>query len=263
MNCLCNLLLIATTTLLFHSPTGLALEPVLTVGLFNLAPHAFTDSADETQVKGAAIDYMERYIAPEMGVSIHWQVYPFSRLIMHMEEGKLDAVLTLAKDGNREKRYLYPDSPLTYMQSGLAVLASSPLIKVQSPEDLLDTEIGFTKHGYLSPFMRDARLDINFIVGDLNAFRTMLRLLNAKRLDAVYNPTIMTLRFEARQLQISDHLRFIPLPEQKVGLYTVFCKGCSEALARYNHAHNERRQRTPYETLLSPYLAQSPGVNAN
>lgn len=224
----------------------------IVVGFFQLAPHAFVD--EHNQPTGAALDYMQQQIAPRLGVKITWQMVPFSRLIYLLDTGKIDAALTLAKTPEREEKYLYPDTPITFMQSGLAVLAQNPLTAVEKHSDLQDTTIIFTKGGYLSPFMRDPSVNINYIVGDSNIFRTMLRLVVAERADAVYNPTALTLQYEARKIGITDKIRLIPLPDEPVGLYTVFHENKEQLFRQFNLLNTTTHDNISYQELLKPYL---------
>ncbi len=227
-------------------------KPEMLVGFFQLAPHAFINEQQEPA--GAAIDYMTQDIAPKLGVKITWQMVPFSRLIHLLDTNKIDAALTLAKTPEREATYLYPETPITFMQSGIAVLANSHLTAVTKHADLHGTKIIFTKGGYLSPFMRDPSLDIRYIVGDSNIFRTMLRLIVAERADAVYNPTMLTLQYEAREIGVADGIRMIPLPDDPVGLYTVFPKNRKALFQQFNQLNTANHDHASYQELLKPYL---------
>ncbi|MCP5169384.1 MAG: transporter substrate-binding domain-containing protein [Hahellaceae bacterium] len=238
----------------------LAQAGTIKIGFFSLAPHAMQE-ASYAPAKGAAVDYVGQYVVPEMAkilgteLDAHFTVLPFSRLLHMLQTGEIDAALTLAKTPEREEIFRYSAEPLTSMQSGLALRKEFPVYFVDTPESLRILRIGFTKDGYVSPWMRDSQIPLQLFVGDKNVFVTLLRVLSAHRLDAVYNPTLITLKYEALKLGISSQLRFLPLPEPQQGLYTVFRHNIlPEWLQAFDLAHQRVRERLDYATLLSEYL---------
>lgn len=225
----------------------------LRVGFFSLAPHAFLDV--DKRPTGAAVDYMQQYLAPHMKVQIDWQHLPFTRLLYMLDNERIDAVLVLAKNPGREEKYLYPAQPFAAMQSGLVVSTNSHLESIHRVDQLYGTKIGFTKGGYLSPFMQDSSITFQYVVGDSHIFQTLLKQLDAGRVDAVYNPTMESLIFEARELGLQERVRFLALPEPEVALYTVFSKRAEQWRERYEEAQ-KKQQEGRYRLLLDAYLLE-------
>jgi len=227
---------------------------IMKVGYFVLEPHALAES-ETLEPSGAAVDYMEQYIAPRMNVSIEWSLLPFSRLMRYLDSGKIDAVLLLGKNPERIEKYLYPEKPVTLEATGFALKNSYPLTQIKSVEDLKNVQVGFTKNGYISPFMRDENIQFDFITGNERyLWQRFLKQLVAGRIDAVYNPSLTVLKYNAKKLGLSEKLRFIELPEPPIGLYTVFSKSAGGFLRRYNSAHTDLIRSNNYATLQKKYL---------
>jgi ABC-type amino acid transport substrate-binding protein len=223
------------------------------IGYFTLAPHSFAGTQKSKPV-GAAVDYMERYVAPEMDVRIEWSLLPFSRMMKYLDEGTIDAALLLGKNSERLEKYLFPAEPVTSEITGLAINKSCSLTRINTANDLKGLKIGFTKDGYLSPFMRNKQLRFDFTVGTETIWQQFLKKLEAGRIDAAYNPTLTVLKYEAKLLGLTDKLKFIELPEPRIGLYTVFSKSSADLFKRYDTVHAALCKRHNYEDFLKKYL---------
>ena len=106
---------------------AVAAEP-LKVGYFDLPPH--TTAGLSAGQDAAAKDYFRR-VAERMGVAeVEFSQYPLPRLLLMLEQGRLDLALILAKTPEREAKLVYPGTPLFSTASVLAVRSNNPLSAV-------------------------------------------------------------------------------------------------------------------------------------
>ena len=85
-----------------------------------LAPQVFIEKDGKPPI-GAAVDYWEEYLAPEMKVNVEW-VGPVNirRLTKEALKGRIDAILVFAKNPERLKNFDFLDHSYTQMVAGLA-----------------------------------------------------------------------------------------------------------------------------------------------
>jgi hypothetical protein len=78
-------------------------EEIIRIGFFNLAPQVFIVKDGKSPI-GAAVDYWEAYLSPEMRVKIEW-VGPVNirRLMKEAQKSRIDAILVFAKNSDRLK----------------------------------------------------------------------------------------------------------------------------------------------------------------
>ena len=129
---------------------AVAAEP-LKVGYFDLPPH--TTAGLSAGQDAAAKDYFRR-VAERMDVAeVEFSQYPLPRLLLMLEQGRLDLALILAKTPEREAKLVYPRTPLFSTASVLAVRSNNPLPAVTGSEDLMPLQIGVWQGGYHSTLL--------------------------------------------------------------------------------------------------------------
>lgn len=223
------------------------------VGYFELPPHAMR--ATPSQPQGVAIEYFQR-IAERMGLEhVTFSQYPLPRLLKMLEEGHLQMILIMGKTAEREARFIYPANPMLTTSPVLALLKQHPLQHVQTIEDLLPLKIGVWQDGYFSPLLRNKQLHLVSLSGDQVVLKG-LRMTVAGRIDGFYFPDIYSAQSEAAKYGMLEQLKILPLPEQKVELYSVFSKASAAANAHaYEQALRQTQAEQPYQQLLEERLA--------
>lgn len=224
----------------------------LRVGYFDLPPH--TEAEGATPGSGIAAAYFER-IAKRMDVTdISYSKLPLPRLLYMLERGELDMALLLAKDAERDTRFLYPQQALFSTAAVLAVKTSNPLAAIHSVEDLLGLRIGAWQNGHRVPLLSDPRLQLQTLSGD-NVTIKGLRMVAAGRIDAFYFPDDYALQYESNKLGTQAQIKVLTLPEQRLALYSVFSlQNGSQYLPRYEQALQEVQAQTPYARFFEARL---------
>ncbi|MBB1521438.1 substrate-binding periplasmic protein [Aquipseudomonas guryensis] len=236
---------------LLVTPTTQAAGESLRVGYFDLPPHTRTEGAQPSG--GISVAYFE-LIARKMDLrGVSYSRLPLPRLLKMLERGELDMILLLAKDAERDARFLYPQQALFSTASVLAVQASNPLAAIHSAEDLLALRIGIWQDGYRSPLMRDPRLQLQTLSGD-NVMNKGLRMVAAGRVDAFYFPDDFTLKYEAKNLGNQVQIKVLTMPEQPLRVYSVFSrKNGNQYLPRYERALREVQAQQPYAEFFDAF----------
>lgn len=224
----------------------------LRVGFFPLIPHAIPDK--EGSPGGSAVEYF-RIIAEKMGIrDIVFKNLPLPRLLKHLEGGKEDIALILAKNPEREKMFVYPGTPFSNTRPAIVVSHDSPLRKIETAEDLLSLKIGTWAQGYHSPMIQDKRLKIIPIRSE-NVVRTGIRMVMKGRMDAFYSPDSHPLMFEIKKENYESKLRLLPLPEAGIPNFSVFSRKSAEKyLSQYEAALNEVRKNKTYKTFATEFI---------
>lgn len=224
------------------------------VGIFYVGPHMVVQP-DNTKHEGLAVKHFEE-IAQRMGIdAVTFIAYPFPRMIYALEHNQIDAALLLAKNGERSKRFVYPQEPYYSSRSAIAVRDDFPLSRIKTVEDILPFTIGVTAKVYLTPMMRDERISYEKIASGKQIYKQQFSKLDVGRIDAVYMPDIEVLKYEASRLGYS-HFRYILLPELPTLIYTVFSKqSAGEYLDDYQSALKQQNVALTYEELLELSLS--------
>lgn len=244
---------------LYCSPSASAKE--ITISVFILEPHVMLD--EENGLGGAAIDFFERYIHPELEVSVKWQIAPVPRILKGLQTGRYDAALLIGKTAERKKFAWYPTYSYIHTQACLLVMHDHPLAKVESVDNILPYTIGHHIGALLTPFMQDKRITFD-LLGGSNVVKKNLLKLKAKRIDAVYRPVCSSGIYVATQLGMADALRRLDLPDSSE-MYTIFSKQSSRGkglVERYNtileklneDGNDSTKIHDLYQRLLDPYI---------
>lgn len=246
-------IVLAASLFLFAISLSAQAGETVKIGYFRLAPHVISEGKTDASPMGAAVDYWQ-HLAKEMGMTVEWVgPLPMKRLLASLERGIIDAILLLAKNKERADKFLYPEKPFADLAPGIMVKKSRGLEKVEDAGELAGMKIGYFSGGYVSPFMRDERIKL-----DLNASTQWLNInfkkFDGGRIDAVYNPDTVSLKYEYGKFGDTGKVRFIVLPEKGMGLYTVFSKKSRSGLVdRYNTAHGKLMGEHSYDDLIMRY----------
>ncbi len=235
-------LLLGTLLSLAHSP---AVAAALRVGYFVLPPHAVP--AAQGDEEAPALRYF-RTLLPAMGApEVQFQALPLARLLRMLEHQQLDMALLLAESPERRARLVFASQPLLLVRPMLLLRAEHGLAQVAGSADLRALRIGVWSEGFLSPLLRDPRLQLQRLSGDVVEHR-YLRMLDRGHLDAFYSPDGCALRHTLNQQAEPARYRLLALPEAPVPLYTVFSRAAAGRWqAAYERALAARQKQQPYE----------------
>lgn len=224
------------------------------VGYFITSPHVIIEP-ETNKLTGACVELFEKYIAPEMGITVEWAKNATSipRQLFQLDEHKLDVGLVFAKNSEREKILNYPQKPFLVSKPTLAFLKEHPIKTIEKPEDISGLLVGYGTKAYISPFMRYRIITFDLVTTpdwmDLN-----LKKLLAGRNDAMYQPERSSFLYYLRKQNLEDRIKLISLPET-VQLYTTFSKKSDKSLPeRYDRAFEKINGAELYIKILSKYL---------
>ena len=237
--------------LLFFLPCLAHAKP-FHVGYFLVNPHIMP--TPDGPPKGVAVEYF-KYIAEKMGLSeLKFSLFPLKRLLLELEQNKIDMAMILAKNSERAAKFVYPGQPFCLTRPSIVVNAASSLKTIHSVEDLLNLSIQESAGAFRSSFIRDHRLKIEPLHGTEYTRQCFSKLLT-KRTDACYQPDHYPLEFEANRGNSRSKVRILTLPESPIGLYSVFSKqGAKIYLERYEQALVQVKQKISYEETFQTVI---------
>jgi polar amino acid transport system substrate-binding protein len=247
-------------SLLFFTGAVYAQE-ILKIGYWNIPPHA-TEAVDK-QPKGAAIGYFEKYIAPQLGMTIAWDenVTPPTRLMKQLREGQKDAMIFLGYTKDRTEYLRYPDPYLDIPQT-FAFARSHPINRITNVSDLHGLRVGFLVGGRLPEELSDDKIQYDLIAGERLFQRNVEKLL-AGRIDAIYVPLTIALENILKQMEIGDQVKLVPIEFlDPVLIYTVFSRKTVSAatIEKYNKALKAAHKEQKYKDYANAYQL---GSNSN
>lgn len=235
---------------------------VVRVGVFTLAPYIVAGPNGPT---GALVEFFDKEIAPRMGVRFDWQrPMTTARLERSLMAGTITFTPILAKTPPRLRaRLRFAGEPYVQLDPCIAVLADSPIVKIDTPADLAGVNIGWVQAGALPSFMLDRRLRLDRI-GSVEWTVANLEKLRFGRIGAAYFSNRYTPQYVAAQTGLK--IRLISLPTQGPLLYGTFAPGAPRTLAeRYRKAAaeayaNDGFSKYLHKAMVAEVLAAPPAA---
>lgn len=229
-------------------PSVEAKELKVGLGELDYPPFYFMD--DET-LKGAAVEIAQQ-ISGKLGHQLIYKRYPFARLQLLLQQGKIDLMILYFKTPAREKDAVYTELPHIYESSYLFTAKGAGLSFTGNLEDLSAYKFGNVR-GYSHGKDYDGAEYLDKQpVGDE---QTLLRMLIGGRFDiAVGNkPAIL---MQAKQTGLEDAITFMVPTVDNGPNYFAFSKARSDAqeLAReFSIAIREFIDTDTYREILKKY----------
>ena len=222
------------------------------IGYFQSPPYVFQDKGTG-KIKGALYDFLEREIAPRMGVKFEWteEPIPIIRQLKYLESGKLDASAMFGKNPERALLFAYPEKPYYRTHSGLCVLAGNQLTQVNTVDDILEMTVGYCGKAFTTPFMKDSRINWDFVCGSSCVEQTLKKLLS-ERVDCLYQPDELGILFYVKKYGVANQVRVIRLPED-VEVYMPFSK---KAAVKYMDKYVRAMEDAGGTETLMKYMAE-------
>jgi len=231
----CYVLATSMVVLILSHALMAGAEP-LRIGYFEVAPHAMAGPGDRAE--GIAVVYFD-LIAREMGLREYQFVkLPLNRLLVALENSRIDMALLLARNAERAAKFIYPADAFCMTKPSIAVSAENPLPKIRSIEDLEGLSFHETPENYRAHTMRDQRVKITPLAGG-DFTRRCYAMILAGRIDACYQPDHYPIQFEAVSPAFASRIKILYLPDPPIGLYSVFSKASAPVYVK------------PYEAALA------------
>ena len=245
--------LVLTVVLIMVSTAGYGEEKV-SMSYFLCQPHILYD-VDTRKVSGAIFELVEEHMAPKMGVTFVWDAAPtiVPRQLKNLSDEKKDAVAHLIYTPERAQKYAYPEKPYVIIKSAIGVLKENSLNQVERVEDLMNLKIGYAKKFYISPFMRDERVNFELVASN-NPNIINLKKLLAKRIDAFYIPDKTGMLFAMRNLDAEQKVKIIELPDKAGNAHVVFSKSNKKLAERWTKVFAEINGEQVYSQIINKYI---------
>ena len=241
------LLIFIFCSFLLHSET-------IKIGYFELEPYVGGQAGQKPT--GASVDYWEKHLAPQMGVTIEW-VGPLTvpRLLKDLESGAIDAIVLMAKNPERASKFLFPSQPYTTQEASIVVLKTSPIKKINKIEELYGLNIGYHAGAFVPPYMKNDKIKIDFTTSETYKQDNFNKLLKG-RIDCIFDVNDISNLIEAKMFGHSDKIRLIKLPVAPTNIYSLFVNSDrgKSFLAAYEKANNKLVKQGVYDKLLKAYL---------
>ncbi|MFW6364046.1 MAG: substrate-binding periplasmic protein [Spirochaeta sp.] len=235
--------------------TALWADPPLRMAIFRLEPF-LTEAGESKNPGGITVEYWRQYIAPRMGVDIEVVgPYPIRRVEEMLEHGLVDVASQFTRIPDREHRFIFSETPLTEIDTGIVVLRESPLTSVESAEDLFGMQMVFIEGAYIPPMLLHEQIDIHLVHNE-DFRRLQLNMLLAGRVDAMLDINLVSLRQYIQKNGYADRIRIIPLPSPSVEVYSMFrdTPRGRELQQRFDAANQIGREEGIFRRLTSEYL---------
>ncbi len=245
---------LGTTSSHVNAETGLK---EVKISFFNVPPHIYLDEKTG-QMKGAAYELLENYLAPAMKVKFVWDSEPTAipRQVALLETNVEYASALLIYSPERAQKLIFPDVLYATGKTALALLKSNKLEKITKIEDITGLTLGYANNAIISPFVKNDKIKFDLIstpnFNEVN-FKKML----ANRIDAVYAPDKASLLFITKQMNLEDQIKVLDLPEKPALYSAVFSQSLKDVGERYNKAIKELNGQQLYIKLLGKYIDTS------
>lgn len=221
------------------------------VGLYSLEPLLSFNSTPGGFV-GATV---HKYLKNIKGHKIHYHHFPFVRLINMVERGEIDVAFLVAKTKEREEKFEYGQDALWVSRPALVIRSDSPLIALQSLEQLRGKKIGHARGSIIPEEMSSLNIQWVFRSED-NYFQNAMRSIYLKRLDGFFAPTFAFAKHKLSALKDIQNYRLVTLPIKGLPLYAIYPKGISaqkkNAIEGAIKLAQDELQTTSRELISSP-----------
>lgn len=237
---------------LVSAPTTFAKE--LKIGYFVLSPHGIREQ-NGTAV-GSAVDWFNRYIAPEMNDTFVWvaRPLPVPRLLDSLKKGTVDAAILFAKNAERAEYLYYPQKPYLESVNALLVKKDFRYDKIDSLSQVKNIKIGYGAGAFIPPPVKAANLNFD-LVAAVNFYEVNIKKLLAGRIDALFDPQDTVLEYAALTYKVVDQTKVISLPGGLIGSYTVFSKKSTSpnVVQQYDRALEKAMAKMPYVEFVKTW----------
>lgn len=225
---------------------------VVLVGTFSVAP--FIVGQGNT-ADGYLVEFMDKEIAPRMGVRFVWQApTSMARLEHNLVRGKVQFTPILAKTAARLRSgIVYAGDANIRFQPCIAVRADHPLDAIDSVAALAGMTIGWVQHGTIPRFLQDRRIKFELVALPEWA-EANLNKLQAGRIDAAYFSDQFTPRYYSKR--VGAEIKLLPIPALGSSVYAAFSPQAAPALSkRYEKAAREAFAQGKWEAFLGERLS--------
>lgn len=206
-----------------------AVAGAVSVGIYELPPHMMR--AGDKPPEGLVPEFLLNRVLKPNKLEVRWSQAHFARILVDVQAGRLDMAVLVAKNKEREKKFLYSEVPLLKNQSGVVVAKNSKLQKINSIKDLKGLKLGHDWGSIVPDYFDDSGANFLFISGE-DYFHRGLHLLKSNRVDGFFVPTWSHGSYVLGQEHLKDKFTILPIPDSALDLYIIFNKNLDKNIVR-------------------------------
>lgn len=220
----------------------------LTVGVSSGYPPYYFES--KGKFTGICIDLVNA-VAHEIGIKVHYEAYPWKRLLHNAKTGKIDAIMPLFRTQEREKYLYFEGLDLIHETNNLFISAQSPTSYQGSFEDLSQYKIGV-----IIDYSYGEKFD-NFAFPEKIVTRNEQHLISMflhNRYDiGIGNRYVI--HYYANEAGVAENIKFLDPPITQEMLYLGFTKSrpAITLAEKFAEALGRIKKRAEYQNIINRY----------
>lgn len=213
---------IALAALIFgFSADTFAVVENVSVGIYDLPPHMIISK--DNNPSGAVPKFFQKYVFKDPNLRVRWSPAQFSRIMVNLENGRLDMAILVAKNSDREQKFIFSNTPLYKTRSGIVVKKNGKLQKIESINSLHGLQLGHDLGSIVPAYFKDSGVQFQFVSGE-DYFSRTLSLLRAGRIDGFFVPTWSHGAYQLKKAHLTAEFSILEIPSGTLDLYVVFRK---------------------------------------
>lgn len=208
------------------------------------------------------LDYETTHtVLQRLGVEVEWQLLPWRRCLLALEQGRADGILDIFRTPEREASMLFADEPLSQVEFVLFYARANPY-PFHSLADLRGLKIGVSAGYWYSnrAFRESALFTREPAPSHVANFGKLVR----KRVDLVINDRRgghFALVQAGLDNQVSQHPRVISRDQMYLGLRRA--AGHAQLARRFANELRRFKREPAYAALQARYNDPAPSTSAN
>lgn len=235
---------------------GAHAEPlVAAMGDKDYPPFYYYDAA-EGRWAGISVEVCEA-VAAELGFTLTYRRYPFTRMLQHVSSGQADIACTLFNTSQRAPGVTYTAVPHTFEDIWVFSRKDTANWDALDLDTLRKSRLGGVRAYFYGHSLED---DTSFRKLLVNNEEQLIKVLLGGRIDyALGNKPAIEL--QARALGVADQLRFLEPPVYQGPIFIAISRNREDALelaSDFTQAITRFRETPEYATLLQKYGLERP-----
>lgn len=211
-------------------------------------PFYFFDKNDRPA--GICIDILNQ-VARSMNISVHYDSFPWKRMLKYGKEGKVDAVMPLFKTAERETFLYFTETGLVDEANSFFTSSSNPIQYSGKLADVIDRTIGVIDTYSYGEAFDNTEFTNKTIVQDANQ---LILLVRNKRVElGIGNSKVIS--YYARKSNTADEIHFLSPPVTINQLFIGFSKKRidQDFVHKFNRQLKNFVATKAYEEILQSY----------
>lgn len=210
-------------------------------------PYTYTDGAEAS---GFELDTFKA-VCKRMGVGVSFQELPWERCLLQLEQGKVDAVISMLPTKRRQEYAIFPDENISVSKVAFFSLKESKVVFNGDYDNLKPYRVGVVRgfsygeeFDHVKGMKKDYSVDTSMLLRKLLAGR-----------DSLAAGNVFVIGAKAAEMGVKDDLKFYSPPIHSSKLYVGFSKkqATREFCDRFSEELKAFKQTDNYDVILRKY----------